>query len=83
MRTTITLDDDVTAAIHRLERTQRKSFKEIVNAALREGLSRLEQPPERRRPLFRTKALRLGKLKIGSVDDVSEVLAIVEGESYR
>jgi hypothetical protein len=83
VRTTITLDDDVAAAVRRLERAQRKSFKEIVNAALRVGLSRLEMPPERRRPVFRTKPLSVGKLKIGSVDDVSEVLAVVEGESYR
>jgi hypothetical protein len=83
VRTTITLEDDVAAAIRRLERAQRKSFKEIVNAALREGLARLERPPEHQRRRFRTKALSLGKPKIASVDDVSELLAIAEGEVYR
>jgi hypothetical protein len=83
MRTTITLDDDVAAAVRRLERVQRKSFKEVINEALREGLARLEQRPERRRSRFRTKALSVGKLRIGSIDDVSEVLAVAEGESYR
>jgi len=83
VRTTITLDDDVAAAVRRLERAQGKSFKEVVNAALREGLLRLEHPPERKRARFRTKTLSLGRLRIGSIDDVSEVLAVAEGESYR
>jgi hypothetical protein len=82
MRTTITLDDDVAAAVRRLERTQRKSFKEIVNAALREGLTRLEQGPERPHARFVTTPLSVGKLRLGSIDDVSEVLAVAEGESY-
>jgi hypothetical protein len=83
MRTTLTLDDDVAAQLKRLERTQNRSFKELVNTALREGLARLEQGPARARARFRTKSLKLGACKVGSIDDVSEVLAIAEGELHR
>jgi hypothetical protein len=83
MRTTLTLDDDVAAQLRKLERTQDRSFKEIVNAALRLGLSELERGKTRSRTRFRTKPLKLGACRVGSIDDVSEVLAIAEGELYR
>lgn len=83
MRTTLTLDDDVAAQLKKLERTQNRSFKEIVNEALREGLARLEQRPARTRARFQTKPLKLGACRVGSIDDVSEVLAVAEGELYR
>lgn len=38
MRTTITLDPDVAARLHRLTRERRITFKEAVNTALRAGL---------------------------------------------
>ncbi len=83
MRTTITLDDDVAVLVRRIERTQHKSFKEVVNAALREGLARLDRAPGQRRSRFRTKPMSLGACRIGSIDDVSEVLAVAEGEDFR
>lgn len=39
MRTTITLDEDVAARLHRLTRERRISFKEAVNSTLRAGLT--------------------------------------------
>ncbi len=39
MRTTVTLDDDVAAAVHRLARERGLSFKEALNMLLRTGLS--------------------------------------------
>lgn len=52
VRTTLTLDDDVTARLERLRRKRKASFKQIVNDAMRAGLDALEKP----RPLkpFRT-----------------------------
>jgi hypothetical protein len=82
MRTTLTLDDDVAARIERLRKTRKASFKEIVNEALREGLKHLAAPQERRIP-FRTEAVDLGRCLIGTVDNVAEVLAVADGESFR
>ncbi len=48
MRTTLTLDDDVAAAIERLRRARDASLKDIVNEALRKGLSDLTTRPKQR-----------------------------------
>ena len=38
MRTTLTLDEDVAAALYRLSRERGVSFREVVNSTLRAGL---------------------------------------------
>ena len=38
VRTTLTLDSDIAAALHRLSRERGVSFKEVVNSTLRAGL---------------------------------------------
>jgi predicted transcriptional regulator len=82
MRTTLTLDDDVAAKIERLRRARDVSLKELVNEALREGLKHLAGPSRKRGP-FRTEAVDLGRCLLGNVDNVAEVLAVAEGESFR
>jgi predicted transcriptional regulator len=82
MRTTLTLDDDVAARIERLRKTRDQSLKYLVNEALREGLEHLTRPARKRTP-FRTKTVDLGQCLLGNVDNVAEVLAIAEGESFR
>jgi hypothetical protein len=82
MRTTLTLDDDVAAKIERLRKTRNESLKDLVNEALREGLKHLAAPARRRAP-FRTEAVDLGRCLLGNVDNVAEVLAVAEGESFR
>lgn len=82
MRTTLTLADDVAVQLERLRRSRRAPFKEVVNEALREGLKQLAAP-KRPRKAFHTATVDLGRCLIGSVDDVSEALAIAEGDAYR
>jgi predicted transcriptional regulator len=82
MRTTLTLDDDVAAALDRLRKARRGSFRDLVNEALREGLRSLTAPP-RRRMRFRTRAVDLGRCLPGNVDNVAEVLAVAEDDSYK
>ena len=82
MRTTLTLDDDVAAALERLRKTGRGSLKALVNEALREGLKQMRARPGRREP-FRTKAVALGRLRIGSIDDVVRALSVAEGEPFK
>jgi hypothetical protein len=83
MRTTLTLDKDVAAALERLRKARRASRKQIVNEALRQGLERLAAPPAKRRRAFRTQPLSLGTCLLGNVDNVAEVLAIAEGERFK
>jgi hypothetical protein len=82
MRTTLTIDDDVAATLERLRRAEDKSLKELVNQALRRGLKDLAAPVKPREP-FRTRSVSVGRCLIGNLDDISEVLAIAEGENYR
>jgi hypothetical protein len=82
MRITVTLDDDVAAELLRLRKARDASFQQVVNEALRLGLKQMPARPRRLGP-FRTKTAALGRCLIGSIDDVSEALAIAEGESFK
>lgn len=82
MRTTLTLDSDVAARIERERRKRGVPLKEIVNQALRAGLDNLETPA-RGRELFRTEGLSLGHSRVGSLDNIEEVLSRAEGEHHR
>ena len=82
MRTTLTLEKDVAARLGQVARKRRQPMKAIVNEALRAGLPSLEQSPDLRRT-FRTTGFDLGPSLVGSLDDVAEVLARVEGEQHR
>lgn len=82
MRTTLSLDDDVAALLNQLQKSSNATFKEVVNAALREGLGRMNQPAAKNKP-FKTSAVSLGRCKLPNLDDVAEVLAFGEGENFR
>ena len=82
MRTTLTLDDDVGAGLERLRRSREESLKVLVNEALRRGLKQLNKRPEQRHP-FRTTAVVLGHCRIGSVDNIADVLMLAEGEAFK
>lgn len=82
MRTTLTLDDDVAAALDHLRQSRQRSLKELVNEALRRGLRQMRARPKRREP-FRTRAVALGRCRIGSLDNVTEALSIAEGDSFK
>jgi Ribbon-helix-helix protein, copG family len=82
MRTTLTLDDDVTVALERLRRARDASLKDIVNDALRRGLKDLNTRPKRREP-FQTQRVALGRLRLASIDNISESLAAAEGEAFK
>ncbi|MCC6610249.1 MAG: ribbon-helix-helix protein, CopG family [Burkholderiales bacterium] len=83
MRTTLSLDDDVAAALERLRKARDESFKDLVNEALRRGLKDMKVSARRRMKPFRTRAVSLGRCRLGSLDNVAEALALAEGESYR
>jgi hypothetical protein len=82
MRTTLTLDDDVAAAIEQLRRARDANLKDIVNEALRKGLSDLTARPKQREP-YHTQVVELGRVRIPSIDNISESLGIAEGEAFK
>ena len=82
MRTAITHDDDVAALLKRLGQKRRMKFKELVNLALREGLKHLSAP-KKKRTSFRTCSVDLGACRVGNIDNVAEILAVADGESFK
>jgi hypothetical protein len=73
MRTTITLDDEVAALLKRAMKRKKVSFKDLVNTALKSALLR----DEVKEPVvpYRTEPYDGGKLLIGDVSNIGEILA--------
>ena len=82
MRTTLTLDEDVAAALERVKGKRNLSLKGAVNEALRRGLREMEEaaPPHQ---VYSTEPVSLGGCLIGSLDDVADALAVADGEDFR
>ena len=81
MRTTLTLDDDVAAALERLRKSRNASFKDLINDALRRGLRDMSNRTKRRER-FRTRSVALGQ-PLAGLDNIGEALAIAEREAYK
>lgn len=81
MRTTLTLDPDVAAKARRGAARLGKSFKEVVNMALRIGLDAVMEPPPAKP--YRTQPRPLGLRQGFSYDNISELLARIEGEDHH
>ena len=76
MRTTVTLDDDVEAAVTRVMRERSLRFSQAINELIRAGLSTRQN----KRP-FRQRSSRIG-LRI-DVTNVADALELLEGPAHR
>lgn len=76
MRTTITLEADVAAAVDRLRRDRGMGLSEAVNQLARAGLA-----APRPRGRFRQRTADLGAML--DVANVADVLDVIEGPSHR
>ena len=82
MRTTLTLDDDVAAKLKAEQRRAGRTFREIVNEALRQGLASQRVTAKRRS--FEITARDLGDLKPRlSLDNVAGLIEQIEGSLHR
>ena len=82
MRTTLTIDDDIAAKLVSASRKSGKSFKEIVNAALRRGLLGA-QAAQNAKP-FIVQQQKMGSLRPGiSLDKISVLLDEADGAWRR
>jgi ribbon-helix-helix CopG family protein len=77
MRTTVTLEDDVAAAVERRRRERGVGVSQAVNDLVREGLR--VQPSKGRK--FRQRSNSLG-LRV-DVTNLAEALELVEGPNNR
>ena len=83
MRTTITLEEDVAALVRKAMKARRASLKVVVNEAIRAGLAPRTEHAREDGARFRTRSFDGGRCLIGNLDSVGEVLAILEGETYK
>lgn len=82
MRTTLTLDDDVAAKLKAEARRSGRAFRDVVNDALRLGLS-IRRTAAPNKP-FKVVARDLGSLRPGrNLDNIAHLLEQVEGPLYR
>jgi hypothetical protein len=81
MRTTLTLDPEVATKAKKGAAKLGKSFKEVVNAALRIGLDQVLEPPAAKP--YRTNPRPLGLRRGFSYDNIGELVARAEGEDYQ
>lgn len=80
MRTTLTLDPDVSAKARKVAASLGKSMKETINSALRIGLEQSLKPAPSKP--YRTNARPMGLNAGYSYDNISELLAVAEGEDH-
>ena len=77
MRTTLTIDDDVAALLKKEIRKSGEPLKQVVNRALRHGLTAAGRPAGKP---FKVKPFNLG---LPHFTKVEELLERLEGPDYR
>ena len=83
MRTTLTIDDDVAVQLDNIRRTRRVALRVAVNEALRLGLREIANSRDRPQTPYQTPVVDLGRCLVDSIDDVTETLAVAEGDDFR
>lgn len=71
MRTTLTIDDAIAADLKELAHRSNRSFKEVVNETLRQGLLARQSPRPRR---YRLRPVSMGKAAAGI--DLNKALSL-------
>ncbi len=82
MRTTLTIEDDVAKLLEKVRRANNSSLKMVINQALRQGLRDMIKPP-RRGKAYETRSVDLGRCKLANLDDISEIIAVAEGDTFK
>ncbi|MBF0104763.1 MAG: DUF2191 domain-containing protein [Deltaproteobacteria bacterium] len=81
MRTTLTIDEDISQKIKTLSNTLKKPFKTVVNHVLRLGLKQVKSPPATM--AYVTEARPLCLKKGINLDNIQHLLSEIEGEDQR
>jgi len=83
MRTTLTLDPDVAAALREAQRRTGARQKTLVNDALRRGLRDLAGQRKPSRAPYITEPVDPGEPALTGIHSVHDLLAFAEGEDFR
>ena len=82
MRTTLTIEDDVAKLLESVRKGRNTSLKVVINEALRQGLRDMIEPHRRGKP-YMTRSVDLGRCQLSNLDDISEVIAVAEGDTFN
>ena len=82
MKITVTLNEDVAAALKTLQQRERGTRKKMINEALRRGLHNMNASPERRKK-YPTRPVNMGRVLVADINNIADVLAIAEGEDFK
>jgi hypothetical protein len=83
VRTTLTLDPDVAAALREAQRRTGAQQKALVNDALRRGLHDLVSERQSPRKPYVTESVDPGEPALTGIHSVYDLLAFAEGEDFR
>lgn len=83
MRTTLTLDPDVEAALREAQRRTGAARKALINDALRRGLRELDAARAPKRTRYHTPPFDPGPPAVEGIHSVHDLLAFAEGEDFR
>ena len=81
VRTTLTLNEEIAKRAKRCAARLGLSFKDVINRALEEGLSRLERQNQARP--FHTEPVAMGLRQGLSYDNIAELIARGESEDFK
>ena len=81
MRTTLSIDDNVTERARAVAVKLSTPFKTILNEAFRASLDQVEQQAKQCR--YKTKPHKMGLRHGRNIDNIQELLAQIEGEDSR
>ncbi len=81
MRTTVTINDNLAHGLKKLQKKQpQKSFKEILNQVIEQGLAVSESMPKKK---FEIKPLNAAHNPNYNFDCISRLIAEVEGDMHK
>ena len=83
MRTTLTLDDDIAVQLGRLREERKMSLRDAVNAAMRLGLTLMNNPAAAKKKSCKTPVFHATRALIGDLTSTADMLAVAEGEDHR
>jgi hypothetical protein len=79
----VTLDDDLAVRLEERQAASGMTFKEVLNDAIRRGLTAADAQEQAEPEHATTRPLPLGRRLIGDLDSVAEALAAAEDETFR
>lgn len=81
MRTTITLEDDVVIGLEKLKRQNpKKSFKELINQVIKQGLAASGNISKQK---FEVKPIKAVHNPNVNFDNISKLIETVEGDRHK